>query len=435
MKSAWSPNEILIWLALSTIFISGIYVSTPMGVLYFSYILMLAVYIFMAIRTSSFGITSPYVAAYLITMFVSLVGLLVSSRNDGLRADSVVSMISKLSLALFFVAFYTAIYNLCGRKTRTLFDRYLKVAGFFAILGVVQQVIFVVSGFNILSFTTARAKNYGSFLGVSGLSVEPAFYACALVPAGAFYISNFIRDFKISFSGIIVITAILFSTSSLGYLGLFVAVALSILISTDIRRSWILAASLPLAVVAIYYLVSLEFFQLRLNDTIDLISSGQLTLRRGMNMSTYSNAVNTSIAFKSLSDNYGLGTGFGLYSSAFDRYIFGYEMPTYRVGIPGRGSGTSMFSRLTAELGIFAWLFFVAAIGWAWANISKGGRATAMHVGYLSSLVIILMRMGEYYANGVILVLVMIYLARQEIRVGGRVSRSERKAAVVGRLV
>ncbi|MCY1439896.1 hypothetical protein D9M71_561480 [compost metagenome] len=138
-------------------------------------------------------------------------------------------------------------------------------------------------------------------------------------------------------------------------------------------------------------------------------------MKHGMNLSTYANAVNASIALRSVQDNYGAGVGFGMYSSAYDKYIDDYDRPMHRDDIPGRGSAASLFTRLSAELGVIAWAFLGMFFYWAWFNI-RNETLSSISISYLATLIIILLRMGEYYANGVILVFLMIYLIRLELK-------------------
>lgn len=148
-----------------------------------------------------------------------------------------------------------------------------------------------------------------------------------------------------------------------------------------------------------------------------------------MNLSTYSNAVNSLISLRSFADNYGIGVGMGMYSAVFDEYISGYELPAYRDDIPGRGSATSLFARVTAELGLAGWLLLLTVLYWAWKNM-RAADDKAMAIAYIATLSIILLRMGEYYANGVVLVLVMIYLSRAADR---RVPRLQGKGTELSR--
>ncbi|PJL10925.1 hypothetical protein B9Y66_17845 [Stenotrophomonas maltophilia] len=405
--------------ALSTIFISGIYVPTPVGNLYLSYLWMIAAYVLLVLKTGGLGLRREYLGLAAALTLLALLGALFNDAATGARASVFLISIAKIMLFMFFVVFFTSIYNLLGRSVNRLFSVYLRVAYLFAILGVMQQLVFVATGVDILAFLSPGSKKMGSYLGVAGLSVEPAFYACALLPAGAYHVSQFVQRLRMSFRGAITVLAIVLSTSALGYIGLFVAAAATFVIGFSVRRFWILFFSVPIVFALAISVSNLEFFQLRWNDTVAVLQGGELTMEDGMNLSTYSNAVNSLISLRSFADNYGIGVGLGMYSSVFDQYITGYELPAYRDDIPGRGSATSLFARVTAELGLAGWLFLLMVLYWAWKNMRAAGDK-AMAVAYLATLSIILLRMGEYYANGVVLVFVMIYLSRNANPVGAK---------------
>ena len=404
-----SYESMLASCAIATIFISGLYLVTPFGIFFFSYILMAVTYILMMRKVSRTGLRVEYGWLFLVVFLSSLFGVVVTSAEGSLDYFKLIAFTSKTFLLIFFLAYYTLIYDLCG-GIRKFFDAYVYVAIFFAAVGVFQQAVFVIFDVDILSSLIGGSKQFDGFLGVSAFSVEPAFYACALLPAGAYYISEFVRYFKLHPGGILVVLAIMCSTSSLGYLGLFISALLSCVIGVSRRRVWMICLSIPLVIVLAYKASSFEFFQLRWNDSVDLLKGAELTMDGGMNMSTYSNAVNASIAVRSFVDNYGLGVGFGMYSAAFDKYINDYEVPAYRDELPGRGSATSLLYRLTAELGILGLVFIMFLFKCLWAG-SKG-RLASINIGYFSTFIIILLRMGEYFANGVILTIVVIYLMR-----------------------
>ncbi|MBV4537365.1 hypothetical protein [Pseudomonas urmiensis] len=401
-------DKVLVWLALSSIFVSGLYVETSYGILFFSYFLMIVTYVFAIVRIKSFGFRRVYVLLFLSLCAISVLGYVVSGFSYDLDINRLISIFVKIAMLLFFVLFFTAVYDLCGRSAKRLFQRYLDVAFIFSSIGVLQELLFLASGVDFLLPVADGAKNYGTYLGVAGLSVEPAFFACALLPAGSYYVSNFTRTFKFELRAVVVIGAVLLSTSSLGYLGLFISALITIVFGIKLRHAWVLFLIIPLLSFGGYKASQLEFFQMRLNDTLAVIRGAELTMSTGMNISTYSLAVNMSMSLRSIQDNYGFGTGFGTYSAVFDHYINDYEMPNYRDDLPGRGSGTSLFARLTAELGVAGWLLFLISLIWCWREI-RGGDTPAISIAYTATLMIILLRMGEYYVNGVVLVFMMIY--------------------------
>lgn len=408
LKKTSGLDKVLVWLALSSIFVSGIYVETMYGNLFFSYFLMLAIYPLGIVRSRSLGLRKSYVIFFFLFILVSCLGFSITSFSYGFDPGRLAAIFAKIALLMFFVVFFTVVYNLCAGSVRVLFQRYLEVALAFSVIGILQEIVFMVLGIDFLSPLTSGSKHYGSYLGVAGMSVEPAFYACSLLPAGAYYLSNFARTFKVGVPAIMVVGAILLSTSSLGYLGLFMSVAITIVIGIKLRHAWVLLVMLPLFGLGAYNVSQLHFFQMRMNDTVSVLTGSELTMSTGMNISTYSLAVNMSMAMRAFKDNYGFGSGFGTYSTVFDHYITDYEMPTYRADLPGRGSGTSLFARLTAELGVAAWVVFLMCCRWSWREIRRGGMPS-ISIAYAATFIIVLLRMGEYYANGVVLVFLMIY--------------------------
>lgn len=406
------------WVSLSSIFLSGLYVETGYGIFFFYYLLMIATYVLAVARTGSLGIRRGYGTFFALLAGVSCLGFLISAPNYGIDVGRFASGITRIVMLAFFILFFTTVYNLCAKSAKLLFQRYLKVAYFFSGLGIFQEVVFIVLGVDFLSpiLSASGAKHYGSYLGIAGLSVEPAFYACALLPAGAYHVSEFTRSYRVTLPAAAVVIAILLSTSSLGYIGLFISAVISILLRTNIRNISALAFAVPLFSLGAYQASQLEFFQLRLNDTLSVLQGAELTMSTGMNISTYSNAVNMSMSMRSVQDNYGFGTGFGTYSVVFDHYISDYEMPGYRDDLPGRGSATSLFARLTAETGLAAWAFFAVLGTWLLRGIRSDDSLLSIKVAYLATMAIILLRMGEYFANGVVLVFLMIYWIHREKR-------------------
>jgi hypothetical protein len=405
----------IIWLGLSSVFLSGLYIETNLGNLYFSYLLMLVVYVSALMRRGCLGLRKEYLTFFSILLSVSYLGWFLSGFNYGITAKGFILIAVRFLMLVFCILFFTSIYNLCWRSSKLLFDQYLKVASFFSIVGLLQELMFLGLGIDILGFVNDGSKDYGYYLGIAGLSVEPAFYACALMPAGAYHISRFTKNFQLSRSGAVTVGAILLSTSSLGYIGLFSAIFATIIFNLRSRYLLILIFTLPMLGYGIFKISQLPFFQMRLNDTVSVLTGAELTMDSGINLSTYSLAVNMSISLRSVQENYGLGAGFGAYSTVFDHYINDYKLPGYRDDLPGRGSATSLFARTTAELGVAAWFFILLMCKWSIFGIRRK-EFSAISIAYASTFAIILLRMGEYYVNGLVLVLLMIHWIHIEVR-------------------
>jgi len=406
-------DSALTWVSISTTFLSGLYVLTDIGVLFFSYGIMLITYLMIIARKFRVGLMAELLIFLLFLAIATLITALATGRAYGLEVERFAEISYKIALFVFFIVYYNSIFMLCGHSISVFFEKYLQVATFFACIGIAQQIVFVVTRIDFLGPVVGGAKNYGVFLGISALSVEPAFFACAMLPAAAYHMSRFVRSFRVTPGAVVTIVAILMSTSSLGFIGLVVSACATVFTRLNLKRVWVLVLTMPLVLALTFAFSRFEFFQMRWNDTISVLQGGELTMKHGMNLSTYANAVNLSIAFRSIQDNSGAGVGFGMYSSAYDNYISDYETPGYRDDIPGRGSATSLFGRVTAELGIAGWILLATCTYWSLYSVWRGVHLP-IAIAYSSTFVIILLRMGEYYVNGVALVFLMIYLVYRE---------------------
>jgi len=414
----------LIRLALATAFLSGLDVITNFGPLQVTH-LILAVMFILTLLANRKMFPRGIVLLFFVLMILSYASVLVTQPTFGHGADRLLASGVRIVLAVFMLAAYYSAYVLAGRSIQAFFREYLKVALFFAVVGIVQELIFLVTHIDIFGFFPTGAKDFGSFLGISAVSVEPAFYACALLPAGAYYVVRFVTMLQISRAGIITVAAILLSTSSIGYIGLVAAAVIAVLTGVRLRRLWVLTLILPVLALAVYWMLQQEFVQLRLQDTLTLIEIGA-TPSTGANISSYALAVNSAIAFQSFSDNLGFGAGFGLYNVVFEQYVVGYEVPSYRASLPGSGSGTSFFLRMLAELGIFG-LAIMGGTVLCFVKAIRAGVNRTIAIACLAAFSIILLRMGEYFDNGVLFVVLMAFLLRREAVANSR--------AVAGRLV
>ncbi|RJS45399.1 O-antigen ligase family protein [Nocardioides cavernaquae] len=406
-------HRFLIRVSLATIFVSGLNLATGGGVLQLSYLVMLGTYFLMAVSNRTASLPKGLIGVFfgLLVASMASVWMTLDFYGPGF-SDRMLPIVAKVALACFFLAYYLSIYVLCGSSVNNLFREYLRVAAFFAALGILQQAIYVAGHVDIFGFLATGAKENGWYLGIAGLSVEPAFYACALLPAAAYYSAELVWNIAVSPGAVLTITAVIFSTSSLGYLGIALAIVISTLLNFRASRAWILVVTAPLLVIGMEWMFRQDFFQLRLQDTIAMLGGGHITSMNGRNISSYALVVNASMTIRAFQENFGVGAGFGMYSVVFDRFLYLYEVPDYRA-LPGRGSATSLLLRITAELGVIG----LAIVGWTGRCLVRAvrqGPNAPIAVAYLATFLVVLLRMGEYYSNGVLLVIVMAFLLMRE---------------------
>lgn len=402
---------------LLTSFISGLYIPTAAGNFYISYaFLFLGLFTLLAKKWRR--ISKSKLIVFLVFLLIYSYICIFLFEYNWINNKIFISLIDSAGkigfLGIYLLAFF-AVYQVCGRSISVVFYKYLKISYVFAIFGIFQEIIFILLKINISSFIGANSKDYGAFIGVAGLSVEPAFYACALLPAACYHLVRFISKWEVSWHFVIFVLAILLSTSSLGYMGLVICGAITYLKKITVKNIFFTVISFGVFLVIASTALNTDFFKLRLDDTLNLIENQELTLDSGVNLSTYAIGVNAAVAYKSLLDNNGLGAGFGQYYTVYDKYIYGFDQPTFRESIPGRGSAASLLIRFTGELGVVGWLliylFVIRKI-----NIRSPLALTDVNIAFTSTLIIILLRMGEYYVNGVIFSFCFLYYSNMEIK-------------------
>ncbi|MGY4859439.1 hypothetical protein [Cryobacterium sp. AP23] len=412
----------LIRLALATAFLSGLDVVVDLGGVQVTHI-VLALALILTMLASRHLVPAGVLGLFFLLMTASCVSILATEPTFAAVVDRVLDSSARVALAVFMIAAFYAAFVLAGRSVQAFFGEYLKVATFFATVGIAQEVIFLVAHVDVFGFLPTGAKEYGAYLGISGLSIEPAFYACALLPAGAYYVVRFVTMFRVSWPAIGTVAAIILSTSSNGYLGLVAAAVIAIVAGMRLRRIGLLILIIPALALAVYWMLQQEFVQLRLQDTLTLLELG-VTTSTGANLSSYALAVNSAITIQSLTENQWFGAGFGLYNVVFEHYIGGYQVPVYRETLPGSGSATSFLLRMVAELGIFG-VAIIAATVMAFIRAIRAGINRPIAIACLAAFAVILLRMGEYFENGVMFVLVMAFVLHRE----ALVSRQNDKGA------
>ncbi|MNZ32224.1 hypothetical protein D3C78_495470 [compost metagenome] len=417
-----NPKKIAQFLILISPFISGLNTDISGTTVYLHYITMLTGTTLIIATNKKLYMPSEVFIFYLATLIISTASAILSNNNQAEKTIITHTFISgtKLAFTMLFVISFLCLYHSHKKSIESLFTPYLNISIAFCYIAIAQEIIFITTKINIPEALGLTYKNYGSYIGVPSLSVEPAFFACAILPAACYYIAKAIKSRELSMNIAITTIAIFISTSSLGVLGIIACTTISLLFTRKGATKAIFLCSI--LIIPIYALTTSDFFQLRLQDTIRLISSGELSESNGINLSTYAIGVNAAITTQSITDNHGLGVGFGQYSAVFEQYISNYAIPGYRDSIPGEGSATSFLLRITAELGLIG---LAAAIFLLIRCTHPTGSKNINHINIAcaSTFIIILFRMGEYYSNGVILVICMLIASHAEIKSNRNISK------------
>ena len=246
-----------------------------------------------------------------------------------------------------------------------VFRWYLKGAVIVALIGLFQWISFLIGfepGYNFgWILNKWGVSPAGLFIRINSILSEPSHFARALAPAAfvALY-QLFIRKqswLKWWQCGVILFTY-LFTISTVAYFGVFLSFILIVLNMVRFRTVLIVAAVLSMS---IYWLYSNdERFQLRIDDTYALFTTGQEMIEKGIfpvNTSSFVLYNHFHIATENFSRHPLTGTGLGSHPIAFDRYSLTKLNTT-----PGTEfnalDANSLLLRLMSETGLLGLVFF-----------------------------------------------------------------------------
>ena len=155
-------------------------------------------------------------------------------------------------------------------------------------------------------------------------------------------------------TAIIILLGVVFSFSTLAYVGIAVSLGVFVLKNGKIGVKIFIATMLCVLCAIVYNKV--EFVKDRVDGVIDLLVGNEV---EEVNLSSEALVTNIKIMEKSLCDSMGLGTGAGSYQIQYDKYkdtIFnGRVSMAYDLN---REDGNSLFIRLLVEFGVLGILLF-----------------------------------------------------------------------------
>lgn len=239
-------------------------------------------------------------------------------------------------------------------------------------------------------------------LRVNSIFSEPSSYAAILAPAMFVAINNLIsfRNYLIKrWQSILILIMYVLTFSSLGFIGIFIALLL-LMVNYGLGRFIFLFA--PLLVIAFFVMYNyVEDFRYRWDSTVYLFETGQVDIgaQHGSAIVFYNNFV---VATENVKSNFLFGTGLGSHPFAFEQYsitrnieIFGFALNS--------ADANSMLLRIISEIGL---LGVLGAIIFIRRNFVRRDVAdTERNEWIISSatlciILLFMVRQGHYFLNG-----------------------------------
>ncbi|MBC7863714.1 MAG: O-antigen ligase family protein, partial [Bacteroidia bacterium] len=311
---------------------------------------------------------------------------------------------------LLSITFYNYVLIKYEYDFRKLFDIYLKGIIFCCWVGVFQFLSHKVGfgpGYNYTWIFNKWGLHLGSLFGlrINSIFSEPSQFALVLLPA-VFVASHHIlmRDFTLLSlrKCILIYVALIMTTSSTGYIGIFVSL---ILIGINLGRIFDLIVVLLLSVVGAAVLYSwVPDFKSRIDSSINLWTIDNYTIE-DINTSSFVLFNNSHVAWENISEHPLTGSGLGSFPLAYEKYSLTKEEDfLIKKGFDFNAQdGNSLFLRSMAEMGIIGVLFWFVIIG---RFFVRKNREDPEDISWLYSsafLAIIfgyLLRQGNYFLNG-----------------------------------
>lgn len=296
--------------------------------------------------------------------------------------SSLIAQLLGISLSSFFY------YNLLKfYRAKLLFRTYINIAFYLALLAIPMLYL------NINVFTQNR---------INGILLEPAHYAAIMLPA--VYLT--FRE-KLYFKFFIILTTVILSKSSIGFIGLALMLFIPLLkVKYFIRYSIIVFILLGSGGYYFYLQWDMKFTEnsgsllvRRIKETQESLTAFNTgKFKKYTNLSSYALLSNIFIT-KNIYFQYPLGAGLGSYKHEYEKFYPKLSPPEYlkkqNLSKINKHDANSLFLRMTADLGIFAFFMILYFFYRAYIIFKKEDKIIEQSVFFY--LVLKLIREGHYF--------------------------------------
>lgn len=320
--------------------------------------------------------------------------------------------------------FFYLLVKFNNYDTKRLFVIYLNIAYFVALIGIIQEMSYLLKfkpgyDFSFIFPNWEGVSQQGMFMRINSILPEPAHFCGAIMAAFFVSITTFTKDnsgLLSRWKSVVIILSFMFSFSSVGY----IAAMFSILIlayNWNKTRYYFIAAMtvMPLYFIAYNYV---DVFATKTSSTMNILTgAGEGTVEES-DLSTFAIASNALVAYKSLQNNTLIGTGLGSHELNYDKYI-NIVIDSDRIqNAMNKEDAGSLFVRLISETGLFGLLIFIVFIFKLYLR-RKDDRSNFFWIinnAILCMFIVKLIRYGHYFADGFFFFLWLYYFSKIQSR-------------------
>ena len=390
-------NPRVVFLIFLSIFISSITFFNKPFEGYLHYIIFL---ILLPGFYSSFGFPKAPLQILSIPFVVGVLEILAGNNTTALFFKIFIGV-------LLSSTFYFYVIRYFEEDTETLFKLFLYGCYITAIIGIVQVISYNIGftpGYNYRWLLNKWSVVRGAVWGIRMNSIYPEASQCAIMlgPAAFVTMYNLVygTDYFLSRGkGLIILLAMVLTTSSTGFIGLFFCL---ILLAINFARigTFIAVTAVAMGLGFVVY-NSIPEVQKRVDSAIGLWVDKDFSVEN-VNSSSFVLFNNYHISFRNLREHPLMGTGLGSHALAFEKYTLTRQAGILDINF-NKFDANSLFLRLVSETGLIG--VSLAILFLFRFHVSRNKDQSGKQLWMISNgiLVIILMymvRQGNYFLNG-----------------------------------
>lgn len=365
-----------------------------------------------------------YFNKYFLFLFSAIVVL--SLYNVYIGKDSL-SLLLKQVIGVFLSALvFYMLFSLNNYNVKELFRVYLNVALGVAIIGLLQELSYllgfkagydfsyILPGWSLGGGETGGRTTY--FLRVTSILTEPAAFSTVMIPAFfASLTSLFSKDdfrFLGKWNSSIIVLSFFFTFSSTGYIGI---IFLLLLLMYNYRKwSYLIVYTIIISALVLLIYNNISEFRTRVDDSVSILTR-EMELQEG-NLSTFALFSNALVAYNSFKDNPFFGSGLGSHEISYDKYIG--EIVKVDFKVVNREDANSFFLRLLSETGLFGLLIIFIFIFKYHIQRKKdiSNYLWIINNAILCMFFVRLMRAGHYFIHGFFFFFWAYYFSKVNLR-------------------